>query len=936
MKKLPLLLSLAVLSTACSKEVKNYYTQEAPSTDKIEIAEEKNNADLVRKILESNAPNIALADLVARALPENEKKMAKELIYNLAPEEISDILTRVGKDHKSIRNFYFFKGQKYQTNEDFILNSLVNPDQLVSLPISIEDQVRISAFTYIKDKALEQIIETYESRVKVLAKDIALILASDIAAEDPEKAKEIEKLVKDGKREQAIKIINSARPFVEKMDRYFKTSNLSENEQYAVVGAGIVAGAVYAAVKDHEGFKHLVEEVKKIAKDLETFKVKAKEFTVLVKALDKHIDDTEKNLVAFKDGVIGMREDLKEVLENARTKPSGSTPSGSKEAMNFLYEKVIQGKDVKKPGTNPSILSKQVRINENLLKSTNAVGNISENLSNILQTTTAMFNLVGIKPSKDLQKVISGAQKVAAVVSTVKNLAVGFAAGGPLGAMAAFSSSPILSSLMGGGQSQDSAMLKEINRKLTIIIDNQKKIMEMQMETMKMIKDLALMVDKYHQDEMRALAELRDMNLVNQEIAKSLINKDIRSCERMINFQLSSVWKQYNFEINSFYGINDLKMVNTNFMANISSLKDIQRITQSVESSGFEKCQNGISDAFSGNSTLENPIRGIFSSTENENLYSFQRDKYLPLLDVFYFFTQTTYLDAVPLHLPTSNYSGLKDKYIYMKNAKKEAAQNSIYELEELVSVKSLERYLTQLLILYPILEVDKEVWGQTSQEVVDEYLKNANTNNNQNVRSYYYLSNALKLVQSAIAQESLLAGEPLLPFLIEKHHGEVFSGKDCKEVETSLAQVHEVPSICIIRDNKLLMKNYVTFYLNWKKERYSGNFNSDYKSAYEEKNLSKLSLLFNSEITPERFKVTEKDIFILVKNLGQTIEIRIPQPDEFETEKFMYSEYMSRLIKMQNAVIEALEKVAPYTRTSDSYTRGSDLYNAVLVNMRQ
>ncbi len=933
MKTLPLFLGLAVLSASCSKEVKNYYLQEKSSSEKLEVGNDKKNTDLLKDILESSAPNLALADLIARSMSKEEREVAKDLIYKLSPEEIREILNRVGQDNNSIRGYYFFKGQKYQANEEYIKNSLVNPNDLISQAISIEDQIRISAFTYIKDKTLTQIIETYEARVKTLSKDLALLVASDIAEKDPRTAQDVEKLIRDGKREQAIKMISSARPFIEKMDRYFKTSNLSENEQYAVVGAGLVAGAIYAAVKDNDGFKHIVEEVKRIAKDIEEFKSKAKEFTVLVKALDKHIDDTEKNLVAFKDGVTGMKNDLKEVYENARTRPSGSTVAGEKQAMNFLFEKIIQGRDVKSAGTNPSILSKQVRINENLSKSVTAVGNISENLSNILTTTESMFKLVGIKPSKDLQKVINGAQKVAAVVSSVKSIAVGFAAGGPLGAMAAFSSSPILSSLMGGGGGQDSAMLKEINKKLNIIIDNQKKMMEMQMETMKMIKDLALMVDKYHQDEMRALAELRDINLVNQEIVKSLVNKDIRSCERMINFQLSSVWKQYNFETDSFYGINDLKLVNTKFMENISSFGDIQRITQSVESNGFERCQNGIADAFSGNSTLENPIRGIFASSENENLYSFQRDKYLPLLDLFYSFTETTSLDSIPLHLPAMNYAGLKDKYIYMKDAKNTSVSNSIYELDELVSVKSLERYLTQLLVLYPVLEVDKEIWAGTGRDVVDEYLKNANTNNNQNMRSYYYLSNALELVQSAIAQEALLAGEPLLPFLIERHHAEIFSAKDCKTVATSMAEVHTTPSICIVRENKLLMKNYVTYFLNWKKERYSGNFNWDYKTAYETQDLNKLSAIFNSEISVDRFKVTKEDIFILVKNQDKNIEIRIPKPDEFDSERLMYSEYMSRLVKMQNAVIEALEKVTPYNRVDKS--RGTDLYNAILINVR-
>lgn len=931
MKKTPLLLALVILTAACSKTEKNTYIESPKEFESQLQVSEENSTAILNSILTSKSPNLALVELLAKSLPGEDKKTLVNITSSLTPKEIEEILTRVGKDNKVIRDFYLYKGEKYQSHKKLIKNSLVGESAMVSQALSIEDQVKISAFTYIKNKSLSEIIQTYEKRAGELARDLAMIIAQEIAINDSVMAANIESLVKQGNEDRALKLINSSKPYIEKMDRFFKTSNLNENEQFVIVGGAAMAGAVYTVIKDNRGFKNIVEQFKGVVQDVKEFERKAKEFMVLAKSLDSYIEDADKNREDFNAGMKGMREDLQDLYKSAKTGEDRSSNIHSKRVMNFLYEKVIQGKDISPEGSNPSILSKQTRINENLLKSATAVGNMSENLSNILKTTSAMCQLLGIKPSKDVQKVIQTAQHVAQAVSTVKNMAVGFAAGGPLGAIAAFSSSPVLSSLMGGGGGGDSAMLSAINRKLDIIMENQRKMMEMQMETMKMIKDLALMVDQYHQNEMRAMAELRDISLVNLEVNKSLINQDIRSCERIIRFQLSSIWKDYNFELNSFYGINDLKTINAHFTKNIRNFGDIQRIIHSVEKNGFERCQNGIAEAFGGNSNLENPIRAIFASSETEQLYAFQRDKYLPLLDMFYYFTKTVYLDSMPLHLPAANYQGLEDKVLYLTMAKNEESRNDTYDMENLVSVKSLERYLAQLLVLYPYLEVDKEYWNQGLKSVAEEYIKKSNIDSNQNIRSSYYLSNALKLVQTAIAQEALMAGESLLPFLIVNHHSDLLSGKDCTDIKFDTPVTSEKLPLCVIRENKLLMKNYVTYFMNWKRDRYSGDFNGDYKKFYETQNLTELGKLFNSEISADRFIIKEGKISFFVLSNKEKIEIRLPVPGQFETGEIMYSEYMPRLIKMQSAIIENLEKVTPYERGE----RQKDLFNTAMLNMQ-
>lgn len=931
MKLLSIILSLAVLTTACSKTVKEVHETNPPLESKKseQLSENKNSLSQIRLILNSGAPNLALAELLARAASATEKKAIQDIILDLSPEEINKVISQVRSDSKSIHSQYLFHGMNYQANKEFLRNSLLEMDNRVSDILPLEDQIKISVFTYVKNKTLDDIVKTYSNRVDLLSQELAQQIAFEVGTEFPSTAKEIENAVKNGGKESGINAISNAGPVLKKIDKYFNESGLNENEQYTVVGSGLVIGAIYMAVKDSDGFQKLIDGGKRI-EDVKKLIVKAKELNALAYSLKKHFKDSEEHAKLLKEGIEGSRADFREMAEVARSSLGNSSNVHSKRIMNFLYTKVIKGKDIESANTDPSIISKQIRINTNVNKTITAVGNIAGNLSNILDTTEKMMVLFKMKPSKDLQKAIRTAKTIADTVTTVRNVTAGFAAAGPLGAFAALSSSPALSSVLGGGDN-NAAEFKMINMKLNMILDNQKKIMEAQIETMKMIKDLALMVDQHHQKEMRALSELRDLSLVNLEINKTLLNKDIRSCERMINFQLSSVWKELDFKMNSFYGINDLKIINSRFQGNIHGLHDIRRIVNSVEANGFEKCQNGIVEAFGGNSVTENPLRSLFSSSEHENLVSFQRNTYHPLLSLLYFFAETTELNSIPLHIPSANYDGLMEKVNYLLSAKTENdGAERHYDLEDLVSTKGLERYLSQLLILHPFLEVDKNVWGKDLKTIVNTYLTNSNSGSNQNIRSYYLLSNALKLVQSAIAQETILAGEPLLLKLHDVYFDLLVSKENCDQVPLG-----NLENSCAIRKNKLLMKNLLIFKTSFKLRHHYGDYFNEYEKAYSSGNLEALAKLISLKLDGSRFVSNAFDglkvhSLILKDEEGKDIKIRLPLPASVKNGNLMYSENMDHLLLMQKAIVENLEKIAPMRRNN----RDDDLSKIMMMKL--
>ncbi|WP_408096858.1 hypothetical protein ACJVC5_17605 [Peredibacter sp. HCB2-198] len=924
MKKTSIILSTALLVSACSKTVKEV-TQVQEKSSQSEVSnktrpEPAKDVSILRELLNSKAPNLALAELLAKSVVKEHREELKAMITELSEEEAEQIIKSLDTSNNTIRENYLYHGQKYYNGKKLESSLILDGQSLKNHPFSLETQLKISTISYLKSKALDNILEAYNKRSEKLAIELAQDIAFEIGSKHPDVARQIENEM-NGPKDKVIEAIRKATPVAKKIDQYFRTSELNENEQYVTLLGGLIAGAIYVQVKDNKGFRNLIAQGQKIARDIKEFEEKAKEFSVLVNTMKHHLEQTKNDYRNLQEGMIGARDDARDLFERIRTNDLGPSDVSSRRIVDFLYKRVIKGEEASPDRSNPSVLSKQVSFNENFQKTLTSASSLTNNLSGIIHTANSFATLFKMRPSKDLANILDKAQKVNAVIQGVQSAVAGFAAGGFIGAMGAISSGPMMS-LMGGG-SRDSAMLAEINKKLDIVIKNQQEMMKMQIETMNMLKDLALMVDIYHQQEMAAIAELRDYQLTNLEISKAQLNKDIRSCERMINFQLSSVWKNMDFGRDAFHSINNLEILKLRFTQSITGLHDIRRIVNSVEEDGFKNCQSGIAEAFGSNNYNENPIRSIYASDEQNNLYQFHRETYAPLLSSLEYFSGTSSFDSMPLHLPTREFAGLKFKVPHIDNARTESSSNDIYDLDQLLSVKNLERYLSHLIVLLPLMEVDKNVWLKSYEEIVASYLDASNFGSNQNIRSHFFLTNALKLTQSAIAQEALLAGEPVLHQIHARYIKDIMSDKECAQIKRDdvPATAPETTFLCSVRGNRLLLKNLVMFALHSESEVHEG-FMEKYKTAYEASDRVAMAKLLNAGIAMERIEaVKSRDgsslefiINVLDKNKSK-VAIKLPTPAALKEGKILYSESMSRLLKMQDMIINNLEKVAPVER---------------------
>ena len=472
MKTLSIFLTGTLILSACSKTVKEIH--QAPetknNTQSISVVDTNIEIDAIKKLLASESPNIALAELLARTLPKEKKDDARKLIAALSAKEVAQILDKVKKQNENIRKDALFHGQRYE-DAFFISNTLKN--DLSTNTISPEEQLRVSVFLYVKNKALDEIISAYNKKANELSKE----LSEDIAYEIAQNRSLTAKLLKESKeasKEKVLKTIKDSQEFVKKIDVYFKTSGINTKEQYTALLLGAITGGVFMMVKDESSIKHLIEHGKKVVRDVNEFKQKAEAAVLLVKTIGEHLDDTKTNIRDFTEGMRDSTNEIEQMYENAKLSAENSGSVDSKSIADFLYNRVIKGKKVNVGGTNPSILSQGTKINESIGRSGAAAEKMGGNLSKIVASADTLTKLLKIGPKNDLYKVIKTASQVASVVSSVGSVMVGYATGGPFGAAMALSSSPMMSGLMGGGGSKDSAMLAEISAKLDEVIANQK------------------------------------------------------------------------------------------------------------------------------------------------------------------------------------------------------------------------------------------------------------------------------------------------------------------------------------------------------------------------------------------------------------------------------------------------------------------------------
>jgi hypothetical protein len=903
MKKISYLLIGIFILSSCSQDVTDIHKYPTPGkyAESFHLLGTSPEIDGIKKILSSQSPNIAMVELLMKTVPNERKNEVKKIMTSLPLREVEKIMRQVKSQNENVRRDALYHGQLYE-EMSFIKDALHNEVFLNSS--SMEKQLTVSVFTYIKNKALQDIVSAYDRKARQIINELIDDFSFDISR-NKFLLEKISKEMNHASKDKVIEIIKSSDEFKNKKRTYFTASDLVQMDQYSSFIVGHIAEGIYLKVKNDNGLKKILQQRKGGIRDENVFKKKAQAAVLLVKTIGNHIDSTTLNVREFSQGLTDSAKHMSLMIKNSNVKDPKFSDQETKGVVNFLYQRIFLEQKVLVSGNHSSHISHIKNIHESIQRSHEAADRMEHHLDNILLSSEDILTLLKVEPNNDLHKVISSATEVAQSLSKVTQH--------PFSTAISLSSAPMLAGWMGGGGIKDSDMLEEIKCKLDILIENQIEMIKRQKETLELIKNIALMVDQYHQNQMVSSSELRDFSVVSSEREELQSNMGIASCEQLVGNQLNSKLSDDVTNLKHDFNINNVKLLTIQFNSSMRDLSSIQSITKSVKKNDFENCLESISSAFGDEYLKDNPLQTMYLSDKKKHLFNFERDKFQPVLATLAQFYPNTNLDILPFHFPSRDLKMLKEKTKFMLGQINSGnSGHEIYDVEHLISVHALERNLTSLFILYPLLELDKADWAGDYEEIVNTYILRGQ----KRTRSATFLRNALKITQSAIAQESLLAGEPILQGLLF-YKKNILSNQKC-----------DVEFLCGLKNNTLLMKNFVLYSLNHQNTLIP-DFFIKYEKAYLTADLASLARFLSPSLNDKNLKVLKNndgsEIMIEIKSNNRTIIgketiilVQLPSPKTLREGKILYSENMERLLLMQDLIIENLEKVTPIDRMND------------------
>ena len=907
------LIIATLLLASCTKEIREIrYSPTPVESDAVAIRDSENAQVHLEAILKQERPNIAFAKLIARTVKTNTLTV-EELAELLTKSEIEDLIIRTKRSNQIVSQHFLYRQKNYKTDQ-VVRDGAVGSD--LASTFSFEEQLSYNTFNYLRSKSLDAIIESYNTQSEKLLQGLVPVVINELVVHDPRAVAEIEQALQTERAEQVIKKIHEALNGLEMVSRTLGESNLSSGDKAVLAANAVLAAAVYNQVKDTKEFKRALEIITNIQREYNEFRSKYNEFTALAGTLNSNLEDMGKNLRSAGTNLTEAGTALKDLATSGTRSASGAEGVHSRRLVNFVNTQ-IRGKG----NTSATSLGDQYRlkaqqVSEKLSASFTAADNAGKSLNSIIVTTQRMSQLIGVKIPKDVQKAMETAQKVISVVSLGKSVMDAYTTGGVMTALNVMGGSSVLSG------DPNEARFNQVNQKLDQVLANQKLMLEAQLETMNMIKELSIMVDRYHEREMAALAELRDYSLIQLEIQKSmLVNNDIKSCEQIINYQLSSVWPQLNYHKEPYHSISHISLLESKVFERVKSLGDIRRMIFSSGENQLRDCHKAFSRAFGTRFDSENPLLAIFDTTETNNLMSFKRNVYQPALDLLKLQAPRGFSQA-PLHLPAKSFKNIDHKSLYL--LREDSAPSSFqYELDPLISVRNLERYVSSLVLLYPLVEIRESFWERDLETIVQEFLDSTGPSSLFRNRSTTLLTNALKLTQNALAQEAILAGEPTIPGTYSTMHRDLLSRTNCTSITQYEEGNKEAALICALRSNPLFMKNYITYAILTQigDEELSQN---RYLQALDDKNIAILSQYLDAGVEIIDRKINGKDRLAiklsgLRVNGGNDVFIALPEKSDIEEKTLQYSENIPRLLLIQEVILRHLELTYPMTRDLDN-----------------
>lgn len=849
------------------------------------------------KLVNTNGKsNLQIAKLLA---PDIKDRNA--LLELVSADELSSFAEKFQSSNENFKKSLLYYQAKWTNDESFIKKSLINNPEVVSIDTdTMAATFKMAVAQDLKNKHLTSLIKTYNLEAQRISKLFAAHLAHEINKDVQTK---ITSLVSEGKTAEAQKLVEKSlitSPTAKKV-----TSIDQETGDLAIFS---IADAIVSALKENDTFDIFHSEIQ----SSEDFLQKAKELTFYLKNVKKNADlfDSHFQQLAESLGELSINSQklltsIKKEITPINIQIQSNINRVTKLHQSFYY-------DYSQPDSKDEMAQE---INRNIARCGLHIQGMSTHLEEMLIYAESSAKLLNIKWGKDVVNVINTANKAVKIASTIGGAMQSFSQGGVLSL-----STKLLNLPFNGGftlPDPTTSALLNIDHKLDQVIDLQKEMMTLQQKTMSMIKDVALMVDDYHRIQMNSLNDIRSIELVNLEILKSGLNKDLRKCEKLISFQLSkfspSLYKQ-----NPSIDFNLYMNEKSNFYSETQGLKGIQAIIRSTEYNGFTDCQSGLNEAFGSTDLSENPILGIYATSDEQNMKKYLDDVYTPIATFFKSSVENNLkLDRsfnsseIPLTAPMISFSDLPTKYERLYFPSKNDHREEVYNIDQMISTIGLERYVGPLLILSPLLDFDQPTLMSHPTELVNKFIDDITLGqeySSYNNRSLFLLKNALFLTRSAIAQQALLSGEPLFDKIYKIKKGFLVLDKN--------DDLGPARFINAVHSNPLMLKNYTLYSLSqdnaWVK---------NYNDAYLEKSVSKIQDIV-ANASGLKGTVKEKNNLMIFTLEDTSLSFTLPTIEQIVKNEIIYPAEMVKLIKIEHKIVDEMIQFAPNFKDKNEKTK--------------
>ncbi|WP_374027711.1 hypothetical protein ACES2J_17275 [Bdellovibrio bacteriovorus] len=834
-------------------------------------------------------PNPALARLLVPYLNSAQRES-----YLRSYPADSNVLTAFEKDRQMAKSIYMLQTLGFK-NDPAVLSYTVNYryNQMSFSAKGIHDDFNLTLQIQRQNEAMQSLLKTYSDRAQKVAQELAPHYIQQLSPEDQKKLAQAARSPRAEAIEKTVEILKN-------YDKILSAYNFHDDDNTKLVVIGLVAGAVVDQLVKNPSVQDFIRK----AREVIDVAAKVREAASLVQVIHDNRKQMNQDLQAARGALEGLGNDIKKGRWDLEFRPE--TRVETLRLMNDALTGNLQ------TGSGNGPLSEPQSINKNVEIFVSSAASAAGRLDNILNATEKIAVTLGVNLDPGIRKAIDTARTVTSAINIGQAVMKAYSSGGLISAMSMMAGGPgpaLLGAALGGGglDAQMAADMKEIKRDLAEIKRMQKQMLEMQMETMVMIRDLAVMVESYHVQQMAELRSIKSLVVQQIESQRILLHTEIAACEKMVQFGVS-----LNGDTTKSYRLGSVATGDVTKELLKNALKNKGSLVEFVRSAGestFETCQKSMTRAFGRAEALENPIQ-LVASQKADELANFYEDMYAPLWEALKDQDIIRYpVYSMGLHLPAANVEALVRKVDYANRSERPAFDAGNYDLKNLISTEGLERYVESLLVLHPILSYDKADWlALKGDPSVLKERYNISWN-----RSQYWLKNALALVNSAIAQEALMVGEPLLPGLADRW-GKITGKTDCSK--------HDDPTqglLCTIRRNSMFSKNLLKFVI---RQRIPvEGLRTHYATALAAKNIQALEftlgLDFHGKLQVKDVKdaagnVKEQYVVLSWQDKNGVYETRMPSAEEVTAGEIEYTGNMKRLMVLQDKVVEAYLEVTP------------------------